>query len=131
MSMVTAVLERTIKAPLGAFTDDVTDEQGRVNIKQLARALDLPMTTIAPALGLKPRVLNDNPAGKSFQSNAIILLDMANELAVLLGGKKYVVLYLKTGQPDFKDETPADQLKKGRLQFMRSYVNDAITMKPD
>lgn len=129
--MTTAVPERTIKAPLGAFTDDVTDAQGRINIKLLAHALDLPMTTIAPALGLKSRVLNDNPTGKSFQSKAIVLLDMANELASLLGGKKYVVLYLKTAQPDFDGETPADQIKKGRLQFMRSYVNDAITMKPD
>ena len=131
MSVATATLDQMIRAPLGAFTDEVTDDHGRVNIKLLSRALDLPMTTIAPALGLKPRVLNGNPSGKSFQSKAIILLDMANELAQLLGGKKYVVLYLKTAQPDFKDETPADQLKKGRLQFMRTYVNDAITMKPD
>ena len=131
MSVAAAALEQRIKAPLGAFTDEVTDPQGRINIKLLARILDLPMTTIAPALGLKPRVLNENPTGKSFQSKAIILLDMANELASLLGDKKYVVLYLKTAQPDFKDETPADQLKEGRLQFLRSYVNDAITMKPD
>ena len=128
---MTAVLEQTLKAPLGVFTDEVTDDRGRVNVRLLAQALDLPMTTIAPALALKPRWLNANPTGQSFQPKAVILLELVNELATVLGGKKYVVLYLKTEQPDFADETPAEQLKKGRLQFLRSYVHDVATQRPD
>jgi hypothetical protein len=129
--MATAVLEQTLKAPLGAFTDDVTDDRGRVNVRLLAHALDLPMTTIAPALDLKPRWLNQNPTGQTFQGKAIMLLELVNELASVLGGKKYVALYLKTAQPDFAGATPADQLKKGRLQYLRTYVNDVVTMRPD
>ncbi len=129
--MTTVVSQQTLRTPLGAFTDGVTDDRGRINVRRLAHALDLPMTTIAPALGFKPRWLNENPTGQNVQPKAVMLLETANELAAALGGKKYVVLYLKTVQPDFKGETAADQLRKGRLNFLRGYVNEVVTLRPD
>jgi hypothetical protein len=129
--MTTAAIEQALRAPIGTFTDEVTDDRGRVNVRTLAQALDLPMTTIAPALGLSPRWLNENPTGTKVQPKAVMLLEIANELAAALGGKKYVVLYLKSAQPDFNGETPADQLKDGRLAFLRGYVNEVVTLRPD
>lgn len=131
MIMTTAVQERTFKVPVGAFTDDVTDDRGRINVRSLARALDLPLSTIAPALAFKVRWLSENPTAQNAQPKAVLLLNAANELAGALGGKKYVVLYLKTAQPDFSGETPADQLKKGRLEFFCGYVDEVVTLRRD
>lgn len=129
--MTIATIEKSLRVPIGAFTDAVTDERGRVNVRALADALDLRMTTIAPALGFKSRWLNENPTAQNVQPKAMMLLEMANELAVILGEKKYVPLYLRTEQPDFDNETPADQLKKGRLAFLCGFVNDIYTLRPD
>jgi hypothetical protein len=89
------------------------------------------MATVAPALGLSVRWLNENPTGSKVQPKASVLLAIVNELALALGGRKYVVLYMKSPQPDFNGETPADQLKNGRLDYLGGYVNEVATLRPD
>jgi len=121
-----------IKSPLGVFTDDVTEESGLINARKLAEALHLPMTTIAPALGFKPRWLNENPTAANAQRRATLLLHTINEIAGVFGGdKKYAVIYMNTEQPDFKGETPADQLKNGRLDYLAAYVGELASIRPD
>lgn len=116
---------------MGAFTDDVTDEIGRINVRLLAHAIDLPITTLAPALKFSVRWLNENPTSVKVQPKASVLLATVNALAAALGGRKYVVLYMKSPQPDFKGETPADQLKAGRLDYLSGYVDEVTTLRPD
>jgi hypothetical protein len=115
-----------------AFTDDVTEEGGLINARKIADELHLPMTTIAPALGFRPRWLNKNPTAANAQRKAALLLQTINAIAGAFGGdKKYAVIYMKTGQPDFKGETPADQLKKGHLEYLAGYIGEVVTMRPD
>lgn len=128
--MTTAVLER-IKVPLGAFTDDVTEDSGLINVRKLATVLHLPMTVVAPALGFKPRWLNENPTAANAQRKASLLLHTVNTIASALGNKKSVILYLNTEQPDFNGETPADQLKKARLAYLAGYIDELVTLRPD
>ena len=120
-----------MRVPLGAFTDDVTEESGLINARKLATTLHLPMTVVAPALGFKPRWLNENPTAASSQRKASLLLHTMNAIAGALGNKKSVILYLNTEQPDFKGETPADQLKKGRLEYLAGYIDEVVTLRPD
>jgi hypothetical protein len=58
-------------------------------------------------------------------------LEIVNSLAAALGGRQYVGLYMKSRQPEFNGETPADQLKHGRLDYLRGYVDEVTTLRPD
>jgi hypothetical protein len=115
----------------GAFDADVITDQGRIDVKLLATSLDLPMSTIAPALGLKPRTVNDNPTGASLQPKAAVLLAMANDLAIELGEKRFVVLYLKSPRPEFKGKAAADLLREGKLTSAAVAVRNMVYGVPD
>jgi hypothetical protein len=58
-----------------------------------------------------------------------VLLEIIDSLAAALGGRQYVGLYMKSRQPEFK--TPAGQLKHGRLDYLRGYVDEVTTLCPD
>ena len=121
--MVAARISAAPSAPIAGFF-------GLVRLK-LAHALDQPMAVIAPALGFKPQWLNDNPTAANAQRNASLLLDTINAIAYALGGTQSAIHYLNTKQPDFKDETPADQLRQGRLEYLAGYIDELVTLRPD
>src|ERR1700678_3510320 len=118
--------------PFGPFTEETTEHNGLISARKLANALQQPMRAIAPALGFKPRWLNENPTAANAQRRATLLLHTINEIAGVFGGeKKYAVIYMNTEQPDFKGETPADQLRKGRLDYLAAYVGELASVRPD
>ena len=129
--MTQAILERSIQIKSGVFSEDVIDDRGRVDLKKLAEALNLTMPTIAAALGRKTRALNNNPTSKNAQSGAIMLLSTMNDLAEYAKSKKLALNFLVSMQPGLENKTPVDLLKAGKLQRLCSFVDDAITLRPD
>ena len=111
---------------VGPFTPDVTDARGRINVRDLACVLDLPMTTLAPWLGFKVRWLNANPTAANAQERAAVVLLIANTIATEVGDKKYVPVFMRTRQPGLKNDTPAEQLRKGRLDYLAAFVGQAL-----
>ena len=114
----------------GAFGDAITSD-GRIDAKSLAGLLDLPLATIAPALGLTPRALGLNPASPRVQSNAARLLTAMNELALSLTERRYAIFWLKTPCDAFGGDTPADWLKAGDLSGVCTHINRVVLRQPD
>jgi len=117
--------------PFGPFTEETTGHDGLISARKLASALQQPMAVIAPALGFKPRWLNENPTAAKAQRNASLLLRTINAIAYALGSTQSAIRYLNTEQPDFKGETPADQLRRGRLEYLAGYIDELVTLRPD
>jgi hypothetical protein len=120
----------TAHSTTGAFDDAITAD-GRVNAKSLARVLDLPLATIAPALGLTQRALNLDPTSPKVQPNAVRLLTAMNELARSLTEKRYAIFWLKTPCDAFGGHTAADWLKDGDLSGVCTYINRLVVRQPD
>jgi hypothetical protein len=128
--MITASVDHPTRiSVVGPFTPDVTDGRGRINVRDLAFVLDLPMTTLAPSLGFKVRWLNANPTAVNAQEKAAVVLLIANTIATEAGDKKYVPVFMRTRQPGLQNETPAEQLRQGRLDYLAAFVGQA--MHPD
>jgi len=114
----------------GAF-DDALDARGRIDVKALARGLDVPIAVIAPALGVTPRALNANPTSFKAQSKAAKLLAVMNELALNLTEKRYAIFWLKTPYPAFGGNTAADWLRAGDLDGVCREIRSSIMNEPD
>ena len=114
----------------GAF-DEAISGDGRIDAKSLARVLELPLATIAPALGLTPRVLNLKPMSAKAQSNAARLLNAMNELARSLPEKRYAIFWLKTPYDVFGGLSAADWLKSGDLNGVCTHIGRLVRRQPD
>ena len=114
----------------GAFDEAITGD-GRVDVKKLARLLDLPLATIAPAIGVTQRALNVNPTSVKAQRNAARLLTAMNELARSLLEKRYAIFWLKTPSDVFGGRSPADWLKDGDLNGVCTHINRLVRRQPD
>jgi len=114
----------------GAFDEAITRD-GRVDVKTLARLLDLPLATIAPALGLTQRALNLNPTSAKAQRNAARLLTSMNELARSLLDKRYAIFWLKTPTDVFGGRSAADWLKDGDLNGVCTHISRLVLRQPD
>jgi len=91
-----------------------------------------PRVVIAPAIGLSRRWLDENPTAAKAQRKAAVLLHVINSIAAAFNDeKRYVVLYLNTEQPELHNDTPADLLKKGKLESLASYIDEVVAMRPD
>ena len=114
----------------GAFDDAITAD-GRVDVKRLALVLDLPLATIAPALGLTQRALKLNPTSPAVQANAARLLTAMNELARSLREKRYAIFWLKTPYDAFGGQSAADWLMDGDLSGVCTHINRFVRRQPD
>jgi hypothetical protein len=109
----------------------VISANGRVNVRSLAAAIDVPMDALAGALGKSKRWLDHDPEAASIQPAAISIVQMVNELAGHLGEKRYALSWLKTPQPEFGQQTPLDYLRAGHLDLVIGLANDILVMVPD
>ncbi len=106
-------------------------QNGRVNVRDLAQEIDVPLEVLAAALGKSTRWLNADPEAASIQPNAVRIVGMVNDLAEHLGEKRYALFWLKTPQPEFGNATPIDYLREGRLELVLGLANDIVRMVPD
>lgn len=114
-----------------ALDDEVVSDSGRIDLKKLARSLDLTMPELAPILGSKPRSLNAHPTAKRPQEAAIKLVQMINDLSETLQERRFALYWLRTPQAELGDETPLDWLRKGKIDDVRSYAAALTRMQPD
>ena len=106
-------------------------ENGRVNVRELASEIDVPVDALAGALGKTARWLNMEPEAASVQAAAGRIVQMVNELAEFLGDKRYAIFWLKTPQPEFGEQTPIDYLRAGHLDLVVGLARDIVFMVPD
>lgn len=122
---MTQILERH---PLD---DEVVTDSGRIDLKKLARSLDLTMPELAAVLGAKPRSLNAHPTAKRPQEAAIKLVQMVNDLSDTLQERRFALYWLRTPQTELGGDTPLDWLRQGKIEDVRNYVAALTRMQPD
>jgi hypothetical protein len=116
----------TFTAPIGA----VLTQEGRVNVKQLARELDVTLPQIARVLGRSPQFLRERPTAPSVQPRALQIVDRLNSLAGALGGLKFAIAWLKTPSPELGNISALDALAT-RFDVGITHIDGWLTMQPD
>ena len=113
------------------FDPDVVTEDGRVDARRLAAAIDIPLAQLAQILNVKAKSLTDSPNSRKIQEPAIRLVAMMNDLAEFLQEKRFARYWLRTPQPDLGDRTALDWLTKGKLEEIRDHVSRVVNLQPD
>ncbi len=93
--------------------NDVITEGGRVDVKSLARAIDISIPIMARVLGLSARYLNGHPTAKSVQPRALQIASRLSSLAENLGGTKFAVAWLNTPTPELGEKSAIDLITSG------------------
>jgi len=83
-------------------------DEGRVDVKSLARSIDVTVPSIARTLHKSARYLHDHPTARSVQPRALQLVDRVNTLAGELGGLKFALAWLKTPTPELGGRSAMD-----------------------
>lgn len=119
----------TLAAPMGK----VITEAGRVDVKILARQIDVTVPTIARVLGKSAKFLNSHPTAPSLQRRALQVVDRVNELAHVLGGVPFAIAFLKTPTKELGERSPLDVLMTDDNGFQAglSHIDSFLMMDPD
>jgi len=113
------------------FDADVVTDDGRVDARRLAAAIDIPLAQLAQVLNVKAKSLTDSPKSRKIQEPAIRLVAMMNDLAEYLQEKRFARYWLRTPQPDLGDRTALDWLTEGKLEEIRDHVSRIVNLQPD
>jgi hypothetical protein len=109
-------------------------ENGRINIKTLAQAIDLTVPKIALALGKSARFLNEHPTAPSVQPRALQLIDRINSLAYLFGGLRFAIAWLKTPTPELGNCSTMDLITAGddrSFEVALDFIDRRVRLTPD
>ena len=113
------------------FDHDVVTDDGRVDAKMLAAAMDVTLAQLAQILRVKPKNLTESPTSRKIQEPAIKLVGMMNDVADYVREKKFALYWLRTPQRELGDRTPLDWLLQGKVDEIRNHVARAVSMQPD
>jgi hypothetical protein len=84
-------------------------EDGRVDAKKLAGAIDVTLTQLAQILEMKPKNLTESPTGRKLQEPAMKLVAMMNDVAEYVQDKRYALYWLRTPRRELGDRTALDR----------------------
>jgi hypothetical protein len=120
----------TLTAPLG----NVITDEGRVDVKSLARSIDVTVPSIARTLHKSARYLHDHPTARSVQPRALQLVDRVNTLAGELGGLKFALAWLKTPTPELGGRSAMDLITSGEdrdFEVALGHIDSFLMADPD
>jgi uncharacterized protein (DUF2384 family) len=120
----------TASAPL----NEVITQEGRVDIKSLARAIDVSIPSIARTFGLSARYLNGNPTAKSLQPRALQIVSRLNSLAEVLGGTKFAIAWVNTPTPELGGKSAIQLITSGidrEFDIALQHIDSYLAMDPD
>jgi len=121
-----AVLDRP---RLIAFS--VINNEGRVDARRLADAMDITITQLAAILGTKPKSLSESPTSRKIQEAASKIVEMMDDLANFLQERRLAVYWLRTTRVELGDQSPLDWLMKGKLEEIRDEVTRTVRLQPE
>jgi hypothetical protein len=114
-----------------AFDPDVITEDGRIDAKKLAAAIDVPIGQLGLILDVKAKSLTDSPTSRKIQEPAARLVSMMNDLAEFLQEKRFARYWLRTPQPELGNYTALHWLSKGKLEEIADHVSRIVNHQPD
>jgi hypothetical protein len=113
------------------FDPDVISDDGRIDAKKLADALDITLTQLAKIINTKPKTLSESPTSRKIQEPASKLLGMMDDVADYLQEKRFAIYWLHTPQRELGDRTALDWLLEGKLDEIRDHVSRIVDRQPD
>jgi hypothetical protein len=121
-----SVLERPRPFDLDVLADD-----GRVDARKLAAAIDVTLPQLAQILHVKAKNLSDSPTSRKIQDPAIKLVAMMNDVAEYVSEKPYAVYWLRVPRRELGDQSALDWLMRGKLDEIRDHVARVVDLQPD
>jgi len=109
----------------------VINDEGRVDARHLADAMDITITQLAAILGTKPKRLSESPTSRKIQEAATRIVEMMDDLADFLQERRFAVYWLRTPRVELGDQSPLDWLMKGKLEEIRDEVTRTVRLQPD
>ena len=123
---MTSVLERP-----RPFDLDVLADNGRIDARKLADAIDAALPQLAQILHVKAKNLSDSPTSRKIQDPAIKLVAMMNDVADYVNEKRYAVYWLRAPRRELGDQSALDWLMRGKLDEIRDHVARVVDLQPD
>ncbi len=109
----------------------VINNEGRVDARRLADAMDITITQLAAILGTKPKSLSESPTSRKIQEAATKIVEMMDDLANFLQERRLAVYWLRTTRVELGDQSPLDWLMKGKLEEIRDEVTRTVRLQPE
>jgi len=109
----------------------VINNEGRVDARRLADAMDITITQLAAILGTKPKSLSESPTSRKIQEAASKIVEMMDDLANFLQERRLAVYWLRTTRVELGDQSPLDWLMKGKLEEIRDEVTRTVRLQPE
>ncbi len=99
---------------------------GRLNVEELAKALDIPVSRLSKAVGVTPAALQKNPAARSIQNALSKVAFCYVTLERLLGSREKTITWLNAPHPDFAARTPLSLIEEGKADAVVGLLEDVL-----
>ncbi len=117
--------------PAAAIVEELHDpDNGRLDAQRVARALSVPLGTLAKAIGSTPSALAKRSSAKSVQPALREIEFAIAGLRELLGSDRQMLAWLNEPHPDLGGEPPINLLAKGSAREFANYVRSALAGQP-
>ena len=105
-------------------------KSGRINAKMVAAFLGLRLKVLAEGLGRNYRAVHKTPSSEALQTDLQTLRRIIELLLVLVGSKKTALIWMNTPSQDLAGETPAQLIKSGHADSVRSLLENVAAGAP-
>jgi Protein of unknown function (DUF2384) len=120
-----------LSTPAVAIVEEPHDpDTGRLDTQRAARALGVPLGTLAKAIGSTPSALAKRSSAKSVQLGLREIEFAIAGLRELLGSDRRMLAWLNEPHPDLGGEPPINLLAKGSAREFANYVRSALAGQP-
>lgn len=103
---------------------------GRLDAKRLAKYLEVPVSTLAAALGKKTAAVHKSPDAASLQGGMAPLARALSILSERLGPAREVRAWLNHPHPDLGDRTPMSVVLSGKSEVLADMLRAAVAGQP-
>jgi len=105
-------------------------KSGRIDAKMAASFLGLNLKALAEGLGRNYRAVHKTPSSEALQPELQTLRRIIELLLGLVGSKNAALIWLNTPSQDLAGETPAQLIKSGHADSVRSLLENVTAGAP-
>jgi len=106
-------------------------DTGRSDAKRMAREFNVPIATIAGAIGSKPQIVSGSPGASSLQGELRRLYRIWVGLLVLFAGDKTnIQTFLNAPNRNLENHAPIEFLQNGNLAPLELFVDAMSARQP-
>jgi hypothetical protein len=101
-------------------------ESGRLDARRIAEYLNVPLTQVARALGVKYQTLYKTPDGPAVQPSLFAIKRVLDILVRVIGERATILAWLNTPHPDLGGRTALAMILEGYADAVAELLEDAM-----